>query len=376
MKPLKKTLNAIPAEAQVYMKRALRLAERARGLCSPNPFVGAVIVKNGELLGEGWTQVYGSDHAEVQALKKAGPKAQGADMYVSLEPCSHQGKTPPCTRAIIKAGIKRVYVGILDPNPLVNGRGIKQLRDAGIEVMTGLLAPKIEVQLESYLCRVLKQRPFVVWKSALSVDGKYAAQDGSSRWISGELSRKKVHRLREASDVVLTGIGTVLADDPMLNVRLSKPRHQPLRAVLDPELKLPPDSRLAQSASQYPTAVFCLDGLESSSQASVLKNLGIQIHPTAATDDGLDLHEVLDILFKLGHNQVLLESGSKLASAFFERKLVDKIHVFLAPKLIGGSRSILSELDLPNISQAISLQNPIWKRSGDDFELIAYPDFS
>ncbi len=333
-------------------------------------------MKNGELLGEGWTQIYGGDHAEVQALKKAGPKAQSADMYVSLEPCSHQGKTPPCTNAIIKAGIKRVYVGILDPNPLVNGRGIKQLRDAGIEVATGLLAPKIEVQLESYLCRVLKQRPFVVWKSALSVDGKYAAQDGSSRWISGELSRKKVHRLRETSDVVLTGIGTVLADDPLLNVRLSKPRHQPLRAVLDPELKLPPDSRLAQSASQYPTAVFCLDGLESSSQASVLKKLGIQIHPTAATDDGLDLHEVLDILFKLGHNQVLLESGSKLASSFFEHKLVDKIHVFLAPKLIGGGRSILSELDLPNISQAISLRNPIWKRSGDDFEMIAYPDFS
>lgn len=376
MKPPKKTLNAIPAEAQDFMKRALRLAERARGLCSPNPFVGAVIVKNGEVIGEGWTQVYGGDHAEIQALKKAGAKAASADMYVSLEPCSHQGKTPPCTKAIIKAGIKRVFVGILDSNPLVNGRGVKQLRDKGIEVTTGLLASQIEVQLESYLCRVLKKRPFIVWKTALSMDGKYAAQDGSSRWISGELSRKKVHRLREASDVILTGIGTVLADDPLLNVRLPKPRHQPLRAVLDPKLKLPLDSQLAQSATQYPTAVFCSNGSETSSRAFALKKLGIHIHPVRTTDDGLELHFVLEILFKLGHNQVFLESGSKLASSFFEQKLVDKIHVFLAPKLIGGGKSILGELDLPNISQAISLRNPIWKRSGEDIELIAYPDFS
>ncbi len=376
MKPPKKTLNAILAEALGFMKRALRLTENARGLCSPNPFVGAVLVKDGKVIGEGWTQEYGGDHAEIQALKMAGKNARGADMFVTLEPCSHQGKTPPCTKAIIEAGIKRVFIGILDPNPLVNGRGVTRLREAGIEVVTGILAENVETQLEAYLCRVLKKRPFVIWKAALSLDGKYAAQDGSSRWISGELSRKRVHRLREASDVVLTGVGTVLADNPMLNVRLPKPRHQPLRCILDPGLKLPPDSRLAQSAGQYPTTVFCLKGLETSSKAVKLKKLGIQIHSVPAAEDGLNVHEVLEILFKLGHNQVLLESGSKLASSFFAQKLVDKIHVFLAPKLIGGNRSILSELDLPNISHAISLKNPSWKRSGEDIELIAYPDFS
>ena len=376
MKPPKKTLNAIPAEALGFMKRALRLAENARGLCSPNPFVGAVLVKKGKVIGEGWTQEYGSDHAEIQALKMAGENARGAEMYVTLEPCSHQGKTPPCTKAIIAAGIKRVFIGILDPNPLVNGRGVSRLREAGIEVVIGFMAPKIETQLESYLCRVLKKRPFVIWKAALSLDGKYAAQDGSSRWISGEISRKRVHRLREASYVVLTGIGTVLADDPMLNVRLPKSRHQPLRCVLDPGLRLPLDSKLAKTAQNIPTSVFCINGMENTEKALTLKKLGLKVFPVTVGDVGLDLNQVLQQLFELGHSQVFLESGSNLASSFFAQGLVDKIHIFLAPKLIGGERGILSELDLPNISQAISLRKLSTRKSGEDIEIIAYPDFS
>jgi len=357
------------------MKRAQRVAEKAHGVCSPNPFVGAVIVKKGVVISEGWTQEYGSDHAEIQALKKAGAKARGADLYVTLEPCSHYGKTPPCTKAIIAAGIKRVFLGITDPNPLVNGKGILQLQEAGIDVVQGIMETAITKQLECYLCRVQKQRPFVTWKVALSLDGKYSAEDGSSRWISGEKSRAYVHRLRSQTDVVLTGIGTVLGDDPMLNARLRNKCKQPLRAVLDTKLKLPETSQIALTARTYPTAVFCAKGCEKTQKAVKLREMGITIHPVKAVGDNLDLREVLNILHQQGCYSILLECGSKLASSFFAEELVDKCHFFYGAKILGGSKSVLSELAISTISSAIHLRDVSYKRFDEDLLISGYPVF-
>lgn len=381
MNPPSKTLNVINPEHLRRMRFAVKAAENARGTCSPNPFVGAVIVKNNTLIAEGWTQTYGGDHAEVQALKKAGAHARDADLYVTLEPCSHHGKTPPCTKAIIAAGIKRVFIGILDPNPLVSGNaqpgsdspGIRSLRKAGIEIQTGIMADVISRQLESYLCRINKKRPFVVWKAALSLDGKYAARDGSARWITGEKARLYVHALRSQMDVVLTGIGTVLADDPQLNVRLPRPRRQPVRAILDPKLDLPLDSQLASSLSGQTTYIFHDCDLSRKRKRAKLEKWGAQLFPIPCESDHLDLNQVLAILHDLGHNSVLLECGSQLSSSFFAAGLVDKCLIFYGSKLLGGPRAMLSELDLPSIEDAIQFQDISLRKLGNDLLLSAYP---
>jgi diaminohydroxyphosphoribosylaminopyrimidine deaminase/5-amino-6-(5-phosphoribosylamino)uracil reductase len=371
-----KILKNIPADSTYYMKKAFQLAEKARGTCSPNPFVGAVIVKNGKVISEGWTQKYGGDHAEIQALKKAGKSARDADLYVTLEPCVHYGKTPPCTDAIIKAGIKRVFIGIIDPNPLVNGKGVKKLMDAGIEVISGIMEEAISRQLEYYLCRIQKGRPFVLWKTALSMDGKYAAKDGSSRWITGESSRRLVHHLREEADVILSSIGTVLKDDPMLNVRLPKPIKQPLRAILDPYLEIPLNSKIVQSLLEYRTTIFCARGKENSPHSELLISLGASIYPITAKGKILCLKEVLGILHQQGNYLILLECGSELASSFFSEKLIDKSYIFYAPKILGGNKAILSELDLPDLKSAINCKDISIQKKGEDWLIIGYPSYS
>ncbi|MDZ4182666.1 MAG: bifunctional diaminohydroxyphosphoribosylaminopyrimidine deaminase/5-amino-6-(5-phosphoribosylamino)uracil reductase RibD [Candidatus Cloacimonadaceae bacterium] len=367
-----------------YMKLAFREAEKARGTCSPNPFVGAVIVKQDQVIAKGHTQQYGSDHAEVDALAKAGEKARGADIYVTLEPCSHYGKTPPCTEAIIKAGIKRVFFGMRDPNPLIKGDGsfddpspgMLSLRNAGIEVHEGLIHDEIAIQLESFLCRIHKRRPFVTWKTALSLDGKYAANDGSARWISNALSRKMTHRLREQSDIVLTGIGTLLCDDPQLNVRLPKPKRQPLIALLDPFLDIPLSAKVLNDTMSNPLLIYYSQNGADESRIIGLKALGAQLIPVPGNKEKLDLNAILEHLYQLGKNSVLLECGSKLASSFFALRLVDKCHIFYGNKLIGGGRSILSELPLPNIKDAIGLDIISVRRLDSDIHVSAYPIFS
>ncbi|MBW6514051.1 MAG: bifunctional diaminohydroxyphosphoribosylaminopyrimidine deaminase/5-amino-6-(5-phosphoribosylamino)uracil reductase RibD [Candidatus Syntrophosphaera sp.] len=370
-----KILNATQRTDAKYMKLALKAAENARGICSPNPFVGAVVVKDGKVMAEGWTQKCGGDHAEVQALAKAGKQARGADLYVTLEPCSHFGKTPPCTEAIISAGIKRVVFGLLDPNPLVNGKGMLRLQEVGVEAVPGIMKPEISRQLEYYLCRMQKHRPFVIWKTALSLDGKYAAQDGSSRWISSEKSRALVHQLRSEVDVVLTGIGTVLADDPQLNVRLRNPLKQPLRAVLDPKLQLSLDSRVVAGQGSNPTLVFCARGRDRSPKAEILMQQGVSIHPVTASGNNLNLREILGILHQQGHYAILLECGSKLASAFFSARLVDKCHIFYGAKILGGKKAALLEFDIPTISSALALEDVSCEALGNDLLVRAYPVF-
>ncbi|MDY0151173.1 MAG: bifunctional diaminohydroxyphosphoribosylaminopyrimidine deaminase/5-amino-6-(5-phosphoribosylamino)uracil reductase RibD [Candidatus Cloacimonas sp.] len=356
-----------------YMKQAIRCAEKARGNCSPNPFVGAVIVKDETIIARGWTQSYGSDHAEIHALKQAGAQANGADMYVTLEPCSHYGKTPPCALAVIAAGIKRVFIGITDPNPLVSGKGIKLLTEASIEVQSGLFAEEITRQLEYFLCYIQQQRPFVTLKTALTLDGKYAAQDGSSRWISGEKARLYTHKLRSQYDVILTGIKTIMRDDPLLTARLPGKPKQPLRVVLDPALKLPVDSQFARSMQEFSSLVFCSCGIENSAKFLKLKDMGAILVGLPIDKGHFCINDVLAHLASLNKYSVLLETGSGLAEAFLQARLVDKCLFFYGAKILGGSHSPLPNLGIANIQQAISLTNLELKQLGDTILLSAYP---
>lgn len=364
-----------------YMKKAIQEAEKARGMCSPNPFVGAIIVKKERIIGKGHTQSYGSEHAEIMALNQAKGQARGAEMYVTLEPCSHYGKTPPCTDAIIKAGIKKVFIGLRDPNPLVNPKpeapspGIVNMREAGIEVSWGYMESAISHQLEYYICRIHKNRPFLILKSALSLDGKFAAKDGSSRWISSPESREKVHQMREQTDLILVGISTVLADDPLLTSRLPDPRRQPHRAVLDANLELPPGSQLVASLSQAPLILFHKEKLDHKQQtkAEILKELGVRLVPIPAQNGHLDLRAMLKHLHQMGHYSVLLESGGQLAAAFITQNLVDKYIFFYGAKILGGMNCALGSLEFPDIDHALELDIKSVQKTGADLMLIAYP---
>ena len=238
------------------MELAIELAEQGRGKTSPNPFVGAVVVKEGKVIGTGFTKPYGDDHAEVQALKNCIESPQGADLYVTLEPCSHYGKTPPCAEAIIKAGIKNVYAGIRDPNPKVDGNGFETLRQANVNVEYPFCENIISKQLEYYLHWVVTGKPFVILKNAVSLDGKIAANNGSSKWITNELSRNKVHQLRHEVDAVVTTINTVKQDNPILNVRLDEVYKHPIRVILDPHIEIDPNSNICKTASEYQTIIF------------------------------------------------------------------------------------------------------------------------
>ncbi len=365
------------------MKKAIREAEKARGLCSPNPFVGAVIAKDDRIIASGHTQACGSDHAEVQALKKAGKRAKGADLFVTLEPCSHHGKTPPCTDAIIQAGIKRVFFGIRDPNPLVNsdidtpGPGIISMREAGIQVEWGFLREQISRQLEYFLCRIQKDRPFVILKSALSMDGKYAAADGSSRWISNQSSRIYTHKLRQEVDAMLVGISTVVKDDPLLTVRLPRIKRQPLRAVLDAYLDIPLDSALIKSIDTAPLLVVHSHASDATiqSKAAVLRGLGVRLACVDSQNELLDLRQALGVLHELGYYSVMLESAGPLAAAFINQQLVDKLIFFYGAKLLGGLHSALADLDIANIDSALELQSTEVRDLDGDLMLSAYPRY-
>lgn len=356
-----------------FMQRAMHLAEQARGKCSPNPFVGAVLVKNGKVIGEGFTQAYGLDHAEVQAIKDCSVSCSGADMYVTLEPCSHYGKTPPCAQAIIDSGIKAVCIGIEDPNPLVSGKGIRMLSEAGIAVQTGLLAEQVARQLEYYLTYITKHRPFVFLKSAQSLDGRIAASDGSARWISCEASRQRSHELRQEADAVLTGIGTVLSDDPMLNVRLETPYKQPLRVVLDSHLRLPLQSALVRTAKDLRTLVFTSKSINDPVKITTLSDFGVELCQVDETASGLDLHQVLTELKSRQIQVVMVEAGSAVNTSFLSARLVDKLIIFQAPLLLGGNRFAWNGIGVDNISQALKLAEVQSEPCGTDTLITAYP---
>lgn len=319
------------------LQRALALARRGEGRVEPNPMVGCVIVRNGHIVGEGFHRRFGGAHAEVDALRRCGEAARGATAYVTLEPCSHFGKTPPCADALIRAGVRKVVVAVRDPNPLVAGRGIRKLRRAGIEVVTGVLSDAAAEVLAPFFTRVVHDRPYVIAKWAQSLDGRLVTPAGESKWISGEPSQREVHKLRARVDAVLVGAGTVLTDDPQLTARGVRVRRMAVRVVLDGRLRIPEDSQLIRSAKRFPTLVFSAKRPSASRKAERLRRAGVEVVPVRATRDGLDLRRVLENLAERGVTNLLVEGGPTVLAAFFEGGWVDEAWVFTAPRFIRGS---------------------------------------
>lgn len=354
-----------------YMKRALELAALALGRTSPNPVVGCVIVHGNEVIGEGYHHKAGTPHAEVHALKTAGERAKAATVYVTLEPCSHFGRTPPCADALIRAGVRRVVVAITDPNPLVAGRGIQRLMEAGITVEVGLLATEARSLNEAFIKSISTGLPFVVYKSALSLDGKIATENGDSRWVSNEKSREFVHHLRNIYDVIMVGSETVIRDNPALTCRLPGGR-DPIRVVVDGSLRLPETAGILTSS---PTALCIIATTEAAPPANLerlrqYKNVEIWQYESPRY---VPLESLLRDLVKRGWTSVLLEGGGNLAGTMLEQSLVDKIEFFLAPKLVGGNGpSVLSGLHIAKMTDAIMLNNLKLSMETGDLRISGY----
>jgi diaminohydroxyphosphoribosylaminopyrimidine deaminase / 5-amino-6-(5-phosphoribosylamino)uracil reductase len=331
----------VDANAIGYMQRAMNLARKATGLASPNPLVGCVLVREGQIVGEGFHQYDWRDHAEVVAIKSAGEKARGSTLYVNLEPCNHTGRTGPCTEAIIKAGIQRVVATIDDSNPAVAGSGYERLRAAGIEVFTGLLEDEARRLNETFAKWIRKKRPFVTLKSAMTLDGQLALPQAgkrkSSTWITSKESRAEVHRMRHASDALLSGIGTVLADDPLLTDRSGLPRRRRLlRVILDSKLRLSTRARIVKTADDD-LLVFTSEPLRSA-KARSLQKAGVEIVSMRKRAGHVDLQAVLKELGKREILSVLLEAGSALNGAALAADMVDKVFLFYAPRFAGETR--------------------------------------
>jgi len=320
-----------------FMRHALVLARRGLGRVAPNPAVGCVIVRNGEIVGRGWTQPGGRPHAEPVALAEAGAAASGATAYVSLEPCAHHGVSPPCTDALIAAGVARVVYALRDPDPRVDGAGHGKLAAAGIEVTAGVLEKEAEELNVGFLTRIRKQRPAVTLKLATSLDGKVALANGRSQWITGTGARAVSHQIRATHDAILTGIGTVLADDPALTCRLpGLTGRSPLRVILDGGLRLTPDRTVAETTREVPVLVMTAVAPDDP-RAAALEAAGVEVAGNMAVLDGrLDLAAVLALLAERGITRLMVESGGELATAFLRRDLVDELVWFRAPAIIGG----------------------------------------
>lgn len=333
-------MKKMPNDKHKYMQRALDLAALALGKTSPNPVVGAVIVKNNAIIGEGYHQKAGTPHAEVHALRQAGEKADGATIYVSLEPCSHYGSTPPCADALIKAGIKKAVIATLDPNPLVAGQGMSKLLAAGIEVEAGIMEREA-LKLNAAFFKYIKTlRPLVAIKTAMTLDGKIASSSGDSRWITGSDAREYVHHLRGIHDAIMVGIGTVLKDDPLLNVRLAgSDYNDPLRVIIDSHLETPLYSQIVTTSSQQRSIIFCAQDADYTRQ-NRLEQAGCEVRRINSTDGLLALDEVLDILGSMKICSLLVEGGGNINGALVQQGLADKIYWFIAPKIIGGKDAL------------------------------------
>ena len=356
------------------MRRALELAARGIGQVSPGPLVGCVIVSSdGEIVGEGYYLYEEVRHAETTALEQAGAKSKGATAYVTLEPHAHQGRTPPCTESLIRAGIARVVASIEDPNPLVSGKGFARLREAGLEVRTGLLGREGARQNEAYIHSMKRARPFVHLKLACSLDGKIATRTGDSRWITGEESRARVHELRHQYDAILIGAGTAAADDPLLTDRSGKPRRRQLmRVLLDESLTLSQSSQLATTAKEFSLLIFTSESANES-QSSALEALGVEVLRDAS--GGRNLERVLQELAGRSIQSVLVEGGANVAGAFIDAGLVDKVSFFIAPIIIGGrdAPTAISGTGARKIADAIKLQDVEIAERGRDVEITGYP---
>lgn len=350
-----------------WMARALQLAERGLHTTSPNPRVGCVLVKDGKNIGEGWHERAGEPHAEVHALRVAGKAARGATAYVTLEPCSHHGRTPPCADALIAAGVTRVVVAMQDPNPLVAGRGVAKLKAAGIAVECGLMEAAARELNIGFVSRMTRGTPWVRSKIAASLDGRTALANGVSKWITGGAARQDVQQWRARSCAVLTGIGTVLADDPQLNVRDSGTTRQPLRVVLDTELRISVDAKILQGGN-----VLIYTASADVAKQDTLRGRGADVVVMQAVKNGLSLSAVLGDLAKRGINEVLVEAGKTLNGALLKAGLVDELVLYLAPQLLGDTARGLADLgELTQLEQRVALAWQDVRHVGNDIRITA-----
>jgi diaminohydroxyphosphoribosylaminopyrimidine deaminase/5-amino-6-(5-phosphoribosylamino)uracil reductase len=343
------------------MRRALRLALKGRGKVSPNPLVGAVVVRGGRVVGEGAHLQLGGPHAELRAFAQAGNRSRGATLYVTLEPCAHQGRTPPCAEAVLRAGIRRVVCALEDPDPRVQGRGLARLREAGLHVEVGLGREEAEAQNAAYLKHRRTGRPLVVLKLAQSLDGRIATSAGDTRWISGEKSRTLVHRWRSWSDAVMVGAGTVIADDPRLDVRLVRgPSPRPL--VVDGRLRVSPKAQVFRQ----PGAVLATSASAPVKKLRAFEAQGAAVWTFPARRGQLDLNQVLARAGSEGLTNILLEGGGQLAAAALRARAVDQVRIFVAPLLIGEGVPGIADVGVRRLARALRLEQVILRRLGPD----------
>jgi len=357
-----------------YMKRALELAALARGHTSPNPMVGAVLVKDGQVLGEGFHRRAGEPHAEVHALRQAGEAARGATLYVNLEPCAHYGRTPPCTRELIAAGIARVHMAMLDPNPLVSGRGKAEMEAAGITTAVGEHEEEARALNEVFAKYITTGYPFVIAKFAMSLDGKIATSAGESRWITGEEARRYVHGLRDTVDAVMVGVNTVIADDPLLTVRLAAPDlRQPLRVIVDSKGRTPLYARVLDPGLPGKT-IIATSELIPEKKLAEFRDQGIEVLISPARGGMVDLERLMQALGQREISSVLLEGGGTILASAFAAGLVDKVLAFIAPKIIGGKAAPtpVGGEGAPSLAQALTLKRVAVERLGPDVLISGY----
>lgn len=358
----------------MFMRRALRLAKKGYGRTSPNPAVGAVLVKKGKIVGEGYHRKAGDAHAEVNAIRAAGKEARGADLYITLEPCSHYGKTPPCADAVVKAGIKKAFIAMIDPNPQVAGKGIKILESAGIEVKTGALEKEAKTLNEAFIKHITRGLPFVTLKAASTLDGRIATKTGESKWITGEAARKYVHRMRDCSDAIMVGIGTIKKDDPSLTTRLEgKKGKDPVRIVVDEKLDISPRARVVNGKSKAPLIVATTDRA-AKEKMRALENLGVKVIVFPSLDGMVPLKPLMKKLGHMGINSLIIEGGSEVHASALKEGIVDKIAIFYAPKIMGGIHSVsLVGGEGPELlAEAIEIEEVKTKKIGPDILLEGY----
>lgn len=349
-----------------YMRLALTLAERGRGWTNPNPMVGAVLVKDGRIIGQGYHHLCGGLHAEREALADCRESPEGATLYVTLEPCCHQGRQPPCTDAILAVGISRVVVGSNDPNPLVAGKGLDILRRRGVAVEAGVLQGECDTLNQVFFHYIRTKRPYVVMKYAMTLDGKIATRTGASQWITGEEARRRVHQDRHRYAAIMAGVGTVLADDPLLTCRMEGGRN-PLRVICDTHLRTPPDSQIVRTAREVPTILAV--GEASSTQAAPYRDAGCQVWTLPEKYGHVDLAALMERLGTAEIDSVLLEGGGTLNWAALESGMVQKVQAYIAPKLFGGeaAKSPVAGLGVETPAQAVRLKHTTVTQIGDDF---------
>lgn len=350
--------------SQEYMKRALELAQKGMGYTSPNPMVGCVVVREGRIVAEGYHERYGEFHAERNALTRCQEDLTGAELYVTLEPCCHHGKTPPCTDIIIERGIRKVYVGSMDPNPKVAGKGVRILQEHGIQVEIGVLEKECLALNEIFFHYITTGMPFVAMKYAMTLDGKIAACTGDSKWVTGEEARRHVHTLRKQYRAILAGIGTVLADDPMLNCRIEE-NVDPIRVICDSRLRIPLSCQLVKTAERIPTIVACVTGDRKKEEA--LRQAGVELIYTAE-DGQVDLVALMRELGSRQIDSVLVEGGGEIHGTLMKSGLVQKLYGYVAPKLIGGrdARSPIEGEGFSRMSDALRVSDIEMLHLGED----------